>query len=98
MTEDIVDRLRDPRLTVQGRAGLAGEAAEEIESLRAQLAEARTALRMGKRAITAFISIGDRLAVQEPVSRDEIRAGRESIEDAAEKILNVLSKIEGEDQ
>ena len=31
---DILKRLRDPKLTVHGRAGLASEAADEIERLR----------------------------------------------------------------
>ena len=34
---DIVNRLRDPKMTVHGRAGLADEAADEIERLEDEL-------------------------------------------------------------
>ena len=40
MTRDIVCRLRDPKMTVHGRAGLAEEAADKIEGLEADLCSA----------------------------------------------------------
>jgi len=35
MERDIVEKLRDSRMTVHGRAGMTSEAADEIERLRA---------------------------------------------------------------